>query len=311
MLTLANLPLEPRFLTARTGWTGRAGRASVTIVVGLAFAPDHEVVKPVDVQIRGVRGCGDRAILHDDDAVAYVQALGQPVRNQDEGGVVLQPPDEIEERLDLMLAEACRRFIQKDQRAFGAENLGKRTRSGDLDHLTGCDVEAAGLHGDVQRGTDFGELAFGRGDHLPFAQHPEGREEPLVGERQVRVDRQVGNKRGFLKHPRYADPGGIGRTAQAERAAVKGDGPRKVGYRAGQNVEQRGFAGAVLADQSDDLARAHVHREILQDGYAVETLGKTGNVKEAFASFTSDVDRQHGLAIEANCNVHLPARCRG
>ena len=99
-----------------------------------------------------------------------------------------------------------------------------------------------------------------------------GRLEPhqdVLGHRQVRAERQLlvdqgdaGVARGQRRHR------GVGRAVDLHRAAVGRQG-------AGDHVEQRALAGAVLADQRVHLAGREVHVDAVERHRRAEALAKS------------------------------------
>src|SRR5213075_1862799 len=88
---------------------------------------------------------------------------------------------------------------------------------------------------------------------------------------------QVGEKANVLEGARDARSGDGMRGESPERASIemKTAGIRRV--HAGEQVEERGLAGAVRADQAEDLARGDGEGNVFQRLQAAEALGYAGH----------------------------------
>ena len=64
------------------------------------------------------------------------------------------------------------------------------------------------------------------------------------------------------------------RARVVDRLAVERDLAGVGGQHAGDEIEERGFAGAVRADQRVDVAARHIHVEFVQRVEAAETFGQ-------------------------------------
>jgi hypothetical protein len=105
-------------------------------VHGAEVAPDHHAHHPRLVGLRGVDHADHRAVAQYRHPVGHLEDLGEPVRDVDDGAaVVAQPPDELEQRLDLLLGDGRGRFVERDDPRLGG-----------------------------QRAQDLHELALGRGE---------------------------------------------------------------------------------------------------------------------------------------------------
>ena len=94
----------------------------------------------------------------------------------------------------------------------------------------------------------------------------------LVAEIDVLADRQVGEQRLLLEHHADALAVGVGGAFDARRLAGDEDLAGVGLIDAAQDLHQRRFAGAVLADQADDLSGLDLDRDVLQRVHAGEAL---------------------------------------
>ena len=62
--------------------------------------------------------------------------------------------------------------------------------------------------------------------------------------------------------------------------AVEGDAPRVGAIDAGDDVEERGLAGAVRADQAEDLVRRDGEIEPVERHHAAEVLGQAAGFEQ-------------------------------
>src|SRR5262249_56395183 len=96
---------------------------------------------------------------------------------------------------------------------------------------------------------------FDRGSGLPLPA-PAGDTEP-----QVLLDRELGKNAAARGNRGDTAAGDVCRARPDELAAVEAHGARSGPRRPHDRVQRRRLAGAVRADQADDLARVHLERE--------------------------------------------------
>jgi hypothetical protein len=101
----------------------------------------------------------------------------------------------------------------------------------------------------------------------------------VAAHRDVLPDAEVAEQPDVLECPGDPGPGeGLGR-GSGEIGAVEHDAAAARGDDAGEQVEGRRLAGAVGADQPQDLAAAQLQVVVGEGGEAAEALRQTRNVK--------------------------------
>ena len=83
-----------------------------------------------------------------------------------------------------------------------------------------------------------------------------------------------------LMHGRDAAAQRIARVGELGLHAVEQDGAAARLVEAGQDLDQRRLAGAVVAEQADDLAGRHRHGDVGQRLHAGETLGDVAQLDQ-------------------------------
>ena len=190
-------------------------------------------------------------------------------------GVVADPAQERGERFGLALGDAAGRFVEEDHRG----PMGEQARQVDdatgagrelTDELRRVGVQAEQLDELGHPGVDVG-LAVERP-----RQAQRGRDRvahldpPFARDRDRLLHRQAGEEAGVLEGPAQpgagpavrAEGGDVGVT-QEDLAAVRGEVAR-------QQIEERRLAGAVGADDADDLAAGHLDRHVVDGPDATE-----------------------------------------
>jgi LacI family transcriptional regulator len=241
--------LDPQDLGAAS-----AGRGRIVIAdVAVGHQPN---------QIGGGRGKRhgryQTSIPQHGGAVADPPELFHPVRDVDDadaaGG---QPPDRREQPLDLRLGERrCRLVHHQDA---GVE----RQRLRHFDHLLFGDTEQPYGRLGIDRNAKPGEQARRIGGQ-PSAVDDACAAHRLPSEEDVRRRGEVGDQRELLVDG--ADPGELSlpRGVERHRPAVEQDlsGIARAGT--AQDLHQRRFAGAVLAEQHVHLARAQLEAHVIE-----------------------------------------------
>ena len=105
---------------------------------------------------------------------------------------------------------------------------------------------------------------------------PKSQEWPLIREMEIVRDRHIEKQGLLLKDHRYAVATGLRRVAQHDRRSIDGDRTRIRPHSAGEDLHERGLAGAVLADQPNDLVRADGDRRV------AERLDRTEALADVF-----------------------------
>ena len=177
-----------------------------------------------------------------------------------------------EQDLDLVTVEARGRLVQ-DQHA-GGEIDGARDRG---DVLYGHRIIAE-RRGDIDIEAELGEQRFGAAAHLAFAHDAEAHR--LAVEKQVLRHRQVRQQVDLLVDGGNAGLHcGLGR-ARRDLFAAQADDTGIAREHAGDDLDQRRFAGAVLAEQRMDLAGAKREVDLLQRAHRTEALADPAHLQQ-------------------------------
>ena len=183
------------------------------------------------------------------DAVGEREDLVEAVRDEDRRDALLpQPPDEAEERLDLVVGERARRLVEdQDARV-------DRERASDLDHLLLIGSQAPHGQGRVEIETETlqSSLRPGVSSRRQSIMPP-----PLchsVTEEDVLGDREFGREGRLLGHRRDALPQGVGRVSERSWPTVERDLRRHRLHLTGEDLEHGRLARAVLAHERVHLA---------------------------------------------------------
>jgi hypothetical protein len=240
--------------------------------------PGHEGDDLTGRRLPGREPGGHRPpVLEDGDAVADLADLLEAVRDVDDGDVVRREvADDPEETLDLLVVQDGGRLVHDDQ-------LGVlRQRTGDAHHLLrgggeradlggGADLRVAEAGQQLGRGTVGGRRA---GDPQPRVLAPQ---EDVVG------DAQPAHQVELLVDRRDAEAHRGLRVAQRHLLAAPVDLAlvRLVG--AGQDLDQRGLARAVLAEQAVHLSGADVEVHTVERPDTGERLDDAVHLEEGGA----------------------------
>src|SRR5271166_2208167 len=160
----------------------------------------------------------------------------------------------------------------------------ERQSLGELNHLTGGEAELVRSHAWIDIDTDLVELSRRCGvESAPVNQtHPY--ELPLSAKIDVLADRQIAKQGLLLEH--HADPLSVGVRCAFDASLLSGDeNPSRVRLvDAAQDLHKRGFAGAVFADQANDLAAPDVDRHVLERMNARKALRDPDRRDRSFLS---------------------------
>ena len=102
----------------------------------------------------------------------------------------------------------------------------------------------------------------------------------LAADEHILGDRHVGGEGEFLIDRDNADALGVVGRREDDRLAIEFDFARVCAVRAGQDLQQRRLAGAVLAKQGVDLGLAHFEMDVLERKHAGETLADPGHLED-------------------------------
>ena len=214
----------------------------------------HGADQGVAGEFAGRPGIDDLAVAHDHHPVGGAENLAQQMGDEDAGGPACHgPADKSQELAGGAGVERGGGLVQDDE-------LQRLLRHGEgpghLHHLAARDGEIAddGAGRDAMAGKDLVELARDqRAGLAPPGKAGKGR----MHDPQILRHRQIGAERKLLEHAADAVTMGDRRAiARGEIPAVHGDAPAIRGRRAGEDVHQCRFAGAVMADESEAFARA-------------------------------------------------------
>ena len=233
------------------------------------------------------RGVGDRvggdvgAVAHHRDGVAQREDLVEAVGDEHQRpALVAQAAGDGEEPLDLDAAERGGGLVH-DQQA-GVERDGLR----DLDDLLVGDREAQGGAPGVDVHAEPVEELLGLGVHRRPVD-PAAAAERLAAHEDVLGDRQVREQRRLLVDHRDAGRLGRGGRAEVDVLAVEAEHAPVALVHAGDDLDQRRLAGAVLADQRVD--RATVDRQAAggQGHHGSEGLGDVAQLESRVVASAS------------------------
>ena len=206
-------------------------------------------------------------------AVAEPEHLLQPVGDEDDRQALgLERPDDANEIGDFRFAERRGRLVHDDEpRAHGE-------RARDLDELLLGDREIANQRHRVALEADpVGDRAGLLGEAPPADEEPRAR---LAADEHVLGDRHVGGEGEFLVDGDDAGALGVVGRREGDRLAEELDLARVGAVRAGQDLEQRRLAGAVLAEQGVDLGRPDFEMDVLERLHAGEALADAGHLED-------------------------------
>ncbi|EAU65598.1 conserved hypothetical protein [Stigmatella aurantiaca DW4/3-1] len=258
---------QARALQPRDGEPHRAGRAGPPAPDVLDLPAHHLPHQHLARQpLQGVVLGHQPAITQHDAAIAQAEDLIQPVGDiQDDLAGRAQPFHQPEEHLALMGGERGGGLVQGNDR--GVEDGGL----GNLHHLPGAQRQIGhlglGVHLDAdlpQHRADLGEQFLEADDPEPggkAAQHE------VLGHRQLRHELKLLVDDGH--------PGGdrIARRDEALRLSTDAQLTALGGVIPPENLDERGLARAVLAQQTDDPPRRNREAQFLEGPDAREALG--------------------------------------
>jgi hypothetical protein len=238
------------------------------------LAADHAAHDLVDREA-GERVGGDvRAVPHHRDAVAERGDLVEPVGDEEHGGAgVPQRPRDAEQALDLDTGQRGGGLVHDDDARV------ERERLRDLDDLLVGDREAAGRAARVDRDAEALEQR-GRG---PVELGPVDAAEPagrLPAHEDVLRDAEVREQRGLLVDDGDAGRLRVGRAAEGQLRAVEDDRAGVRAVHAGEQLDDRRLARAVLADKRVDLAAVERERDVAGGRHGAERLRDTADLQE-------------------------------
>ena len=208
----------------------------------------------------------DATVSEHGHLVAGAKDLVQAMRDIDDSDSVgSKPGDCREESLHLPRFERGGRLIHDDDAMVGGH------RACDRDHLLHAETQLA------QRSADVDVDPVGREDLAGLPMHAREVDQPkavlrLMAKEQVPRNAQQGDEVDLLVD--RADPGGLGIAwpGELDRDPAIRDLPAIGLMDTGEDLDQRGLPGAVLADQGPRLPGAEGHRHVLESDRAGEAL---------------------------------------
>ena len=234
-----------------------------------------------DLALGGVRdpvGGDVGAVAHHGHLVAEGEHLVEAVRDEDQGPtLVAQAAGHGEEPLDLVAAQGGGRLVHDQQAGVEGDGLG------DLDDLLVGDAEAQGLAARVDVDAEPGEDLPGLAAHRGLVEAAVGLDR-LAAHEDVLGDRQVGEERRLLVDHRDAGVLGLGRGPEVDVLATEEERSPVAAVHAGDDLDERRLAGAVLAHQGVDRAGLDAQAARAQGHDRTEGLGHVAKLEHSGAA---------------------------
>ena len=210
----------------------------------------------------------------------------QAVRDVDDADVLCgEVADDPEQPVHLGIGERRGGFVHDQDAQVQVERLGH------LDELLLGDAAVADQRGRRQAQPELVEQRSGAGVH-GLAVEGAARVAQFRAEEHVVRNGQFGDQVEFLVDHGDAVPRGVLGRVDVHRLAEDLDAALVVGVHAGQDVAQRRLAGAVLAEQRDDLTGVHGEVDAVQGAHAGEGLADLAHGQQ---------DRSPGRASPSRC----------
>ena len=208
-------------------------------------------------------------------------------------------------RARLVLGQRRRRLVEDQQPRLLGE------RPGDDHQLLRGEVERAHRRGGVEVEAEGVERLAGAAQPARDVDHPPARR--LVVERDVLGDAEVGDDVDLLRHQRHAGRLGLGDAGRREGPAGEAHAAVVAAGRdgAGEDLDQRRLAGAVLAEQRHDLAGGDREARPVERAHAGEALGqRLGDAAPRSAARPASLSCR-AAPPSAMPGSSRPASCRG
>ena len=208
------------------------------------------------------------AVAEDGDLVAQRKDLLHSVADVDDGDAPrAQVADQGEKDLHLAVGQRGRRLVKRDHAEIVA-----RERAHDLDELPRAHAEIARLGADIDLFARLAEHGF---DFICAAVHRfpvdgTGPGARLIAKEDILCHAQFAQHLHFLRHHVDAVFSRRFDVIDFDFFAVHIDLARVLGVKAGDDLQERGFAGAVLAAKRMDLARLQRDLNAVEHAVAVE-----------------------------------------
>jgi hypothetical protein len=218
----------------------------------LGIRADHRADDPFRVDVAHHGLAGDLAVTQYGDVIADPHQLFQPVRDIDDGDTLrLQFRDDLEEDFDFGRRQRRGRLVHDQDTGI------ERHRLGDLDQLLLADRQVL----DHRLGADAGIQPIEEGVRLfdlRLVIDAENAALDFAGGEDVFRHRHVGEEVELLEDHPDAVRLRVRRAVEGDGLAVENDAAERRALDAGDDLHQRRFAGAVLADQHVDRAAAQL-----------------------------------------------------
>ena len=230
------------------------------------LATDHHLDERIGVGL-GRRHRPDRAaVTQDRDALGDGEDLLELVRDVDDGDALIsQAADDPEEPLDLAIAERRRRLVHQQQADASASQ-----GAGDLDDLSLRDAERPRLKVEVEIHSQPRERAARLLTLSATSDPPQALR--LATQDEVLLDGQVADGVELLVDDADAEPLADREGHLAELAALPAHDAAVARVGPGQDLDEGGLAGSVLAEQGVDLPGPHREACALERLHAPEGL---------------------------------------
>ena len=211
-------------------------------------------------QLGGRSMMHDAAEVHDVDPIGGLQGAQHVLLDEENGDSLrLEPPDGPHHVLRKLRREPLARLVEEH------EARAPEKRTGDRHHLELApgEILRASPHEVFERSEDL--------EHLP--ERPGAKSALLPRDGEVAGDAQGRKDAAVVRHPADAGAGDPVRRPACDVGAVETEASAAGRREAENGPQRRRLAGPVRAEQGDDLARAHLEREIEQDlGLPVERV---------------------------------------
>ena len=183
----------------------------------------------------------------------------------------LQIADKPEQLLNLMGGERRRRLVHDED-----ANV-ERDRLGDFDRLLGGERQAARRVSHVERDAKLGEDRLGLAKRLSPVDHCAA---VLVADENVLGDVEIGKQQRLLIDGGDAQSLRLGGAAYRDGSTGEKDLAAIRLMHAGDDLDERRFAGAVLAEQGVNFAGMQRKRDVFERLSGVEALGDAANLQD-------------------------------
>jgi hypothetical protein len=267
-----------------------------------AFVTDHFDDYVFSRYVTDAMPTPDSAVAHDDDAVGDREYLGEAVGDKDNRhAAALEDADAIEQAPGLLAGQRRGGLVENEE----ARILGKR--ASDYDELLSGKVERRhqGTRIDIEAeiGQRFARAPKALGN-IDYA--ASGR---LVVEQDVFGDSEIGNHIDLLWHERDSGLFRFGDTSGLVVPSTDGDRPLIAASRmeAGEDLYQRRFTRAVVANESHDLARGDRQAHIVERHDTREVLGELARNEKRYVGRAAGAGRRLLKIVRGHYDRSSPA----